>query len=80
MIRVEDVTKRFDDIVALDHVSAQINENCIFGLVGTNGAGKSTTIKIMSGILTPTSGECTIMDQTPWKERKKYVKTQKMSM
>ena len=44
MIKIQDVTKRFDDILALDHVTAQIQENSIFGLVGTNGAGKSTLL------------------------------------
>ena len=51
MIRMEHVTKKFDDILALDQVSAQINENCIFGLVGTNGAGKSTLLRVASGVL-----------------------------
>ena len=53
MIRVENVTKKFDSILALDQVSAQINENCIFGLVGTNGAGKSTLLRVASGVLKP---------------------------
>ncbi len=66
MIRIEDVTKKFDDILALDHVSAQINENCIFGLVGTNGAGKSTMLRVAAGVLKPESGCVTIDDLPVW--------------
>ena len=45
MIRIENVVKRFDAILALDHVTARISEGSIFGLVGTNGAGKSTLLR-----------------------------------
>ena len=61
-------------INALNDVSFDIEEGDIVGYIGPNGAGNSTTIKIMSGILTPTSGDCIILGQTPWKDRKKYVK------
>ena len=42
MIKAERVTKRFDDITAVDQVTAEIKEGNVFGLIGTNGAGKST--------------------------------------
>lgn len=66
MIRIEDVTKRFDDILALDHVSAEISENCIFGLVGTNGAGKSTMLRVMAGVLKPEEGQVMIDNMEVW--------------
>lgn len=66
MIRVENVTKKFDSILALDQVSAQINENCIFGLVGTNGAGKSTLLRVASGVLKPEKGRVMVDEQEVW--------------
>lgn len=66
MIRVEGVTQKFDDIVALDQVNATINERCIFGLVGTNGAGKSTLLRVMSGILKPDAGQVKIDELPVW--------------
>lgn len=65
--------RKKEEIVALKDVSFSINEGEIVGYIGPNGAGKSTTIKIMCGILNPTSGNCVINNQTPWKDRKKYV-------
>ena len=64
MIRIENITKRFDDILALDQVSAQIQEGSIFGLVGTNGAGKSTMLRVAAGVLKPESG-CVTVDELP---------------
>lgn len=66
MIQIEDVTKTFDDILALDHVTARINEGCIFGLVGTNGAGKSTLLRVVSGVLKPDSGQVMVDDRPVW--------------
>ena len=45
----------YNDFVALDHVSFEVNKGDILGLVGFNGAGKSTMLKILAGVLTPTS-------------------------
>jgi ABC-2 type transport system ATP-binding protein len=60
MIKAENLTKKFDDIVAVDHVSAQIRDGSVFGLIGTNGAGKSTFLRMLSGILKPDEGTVTI--------------------
>lgn len=46
----------FEDFVALDHVSVNIKKGDVFGVVGLNGSGKSTTLKVISGILKPTRG------------------------
>jgi ABC-type sugar transport system ATPase subunit len=55
-IRIEDVTKRFGRIVAVDDVSLDIYEGEIFALIGDNGAGKSTLMNILSGVHAPTEG------------------------
>lgn len=57
MIEATALTKRFDDIIALDHVDASIKEGQVFGLIGTNGAGKSTFLRCLAGIYKPDEGE-----------------------
>lgn len=66
MIQIQNVTKRFDDILALDHVTARIQENSIFGLVGTNGAGKSTLLRVAAGVLRPEEGSILVDDIPVW--------------
>ena len=56
MIEAKNLTKRFDNIVAVDHVNATIRDGYVFGLIGTNGAGKSTFLRMASGILKPDEG------------------------
>src|SRR5215470_11098706 len=55
-IIIENLTKRYGDLVALDRVSLDIGAGQVFGLLGPNGAGKSTLLKTLVGILKPTSG------------------------
>lgn len=57
IIRVEQLTKRFKDLIAVDNVSFAIEKGCCFGLLGPNGAGKTTTIEIMEGIIKASSGQ-----------------------
>lgn len=59
-VRIEDLTKRFGDFVAVDHVSIEVRPGEIFGFLGPNGAGKSTTIRILCGLMAPTSGKATV--------------------
>ncbi|GFI24313.1 ABC transporter ATP-binding protein NatA [Lachnospiraceae bacterium] len=59
---------------AVDDISFAIQKGEMVGYIGSNGAGKSTTIKMMSGILTPTSGTCVVNGLEPYKERKKNAK------
>lgn len=59
-IEVEDVTKRFGDLTAVDQLSLKVNKGEIFGFLGPNGAGKTTSIRIMTGLLKPTSGKVLI--------------------
>ena len=60
MIEAINLTKRFDDIKAVDHINAVIREGSVFGLIGTNGAGKSTFLRMAAGILKPDEGRVTI--------------------
>ena len=60
MIEIRNVTKAFDSIKAVDKVSVSIKENTVFGLIGTNGAGKSTVLRMVAGVLEPDEGEIAI--------------------
>jgi ABC-2 type transport system ATP-binding protein len=55
-IRAESLTKRFGSFVAVDGVSFEVSAGSIFGLLGANGAGKSTTIRMLCGLLAPSAG------------------------
>jgi ABC-2 type transport system ATP-binding protein len=55
-LEIRDLVKTFGDFVAVDHVSFQVAKGEIFGFLGPNGAGKSTVIRMLCGLLTPTSG------------------------
>ena len=55
-ILVRDLTRRFGSFTAVDHISFAVERGEIFGFLGANGAGKSTAIRMMCGLLTPTSG------------------------
>ena len=56
-VRAQALTRRFGDLVALDGLSLAVEEGEIFGLVGPDGAGKTTTMRLLTGILEPSSGE-----------------------
>jgi ABC-2 type transport system ATP-binding protein len=56
-VQVRDLTRRFGEFVAVDHVTFDVHEGEIFGFLGPNGAGKTTTIRMLAGLLAPTSGE-----------------------
>jgi ABC-2 type transport system ATP-binding protein len=60
MIEIENLTKRYDRILAVDHISLEVAQGEIFGFIGPNGAGKTTTIRMMGGVLLPTSGSIRI--------------------
>lgn len=60
IIRTEKLTKRFHQITAVNALDLAVKQNEIFGLVGPDGAGKTTTIRLLAGIMDPTSGGATI--------------------
>ena len=67
-------SRKYDTVRALNDISFKIDDGEILAYIGTNGAGKSTTIKILCGILTPDKGNCIVDGYVPWKDRKSYVK------
>lgn len=60
-IRVQGLTKRFGDFTAVDHLSMSVPKGVIYGFLGPNGSGKTTTIRMMCGLLTPDEGEGTAL-------------------
>ena len=59
-ITVTDLTRTFGDFIAVDHVSFDVNRGEIFGFLGSNGAGKSTTIRMLCGLLKPSGGSALV--------------------
>ena len=60
MIKADNLTKRFQGVTAVDHIHAEIQDGTVFGLIGTNGAGKSTFLRMAAGILKPDEGTITL--------------------
>ena len=85
MIEIQNLTKKFGDFTAVDHLSLTIETNEFMGLLGPNGAGKTTTISMMSTVLLPTEGQI-LIDGNPLnrkasaEKRKLSVVTQEYSM
>ncbi|MEQ7050704.1 ABC transporter ATP-binding protein [Paenibacillaceae sp. P-4] len=63
VLEIRGLTKKFGDFIAVDNMSLSIREGEIFGFLGSNGAGKSTTINMVSSLLRPTSGEIRILEK-----------------
>ena len=59
-IEVENLTRRFGKFTAVDNISFKVEKGKIFGFLGANGAGKSTTIRMLCGLLAPSSGKATV--------------------
>ncbi len=60
MIKVENLTKKFEKFCALNAVTCTINDGCIYGMVGSNGAGKSTFLRLLTGVYRPDGGTASI--------------------
>src|SRR6202046_3417278 len=60
-IATENLTRRFGELLAVDHVNLSVAPGQFFGFLGPNGAGKSTTIKMLTGLLAPSEGRMTIL-------------------
>jgi ABC-2 type transport system ATP-binding protein len=65
IIQVQDLVKRYGDVVAVDHLSFEVEKGEIFGLLGPNGAGKTTTIRVIMDIIDPDAGKVTVLGHTP---------------
>lgn len=72
-IEINNLTKNFGNLTALDDVTVSLEQGQIVGLLGPNGSGKTTLIKILNGLLQPTSGGVTINGIAPGVETKKVV-------
>jgi ABC-2 type transport system ATP-binding protein len=64
-IRTRGLTKKYDDLVAVDHLDLEVHAGEIFGLLGQNGAGKTTTILMLLGLTEPTSGSARVVGLDP---------------
>ncbi|MDR2037391.1 MAG: ABC transporter ATP-binding protein [Bacteroidales bacterium] len=67
-IQVENLTKLFGDFTAVDHISFEVEKAEIFGFLGANGAGKTTAMRMLCGLLSPTSGKGTVAGFDIYKE------------
>ncbi|TVR32616.1 MAG: ABC transporter ATP-binding protein [Nitriliruptor sp.] len=68
VVRFEETSKHFGDVVALDRLTLEVGEGEIVGLLGPNGAGKTTTLRALLGLLKPTSGRAEIFGIDAWNE------------
>ncbi|MCW8813154.1 MAG: ABC transporter ATP-binding protein [Ignavibacteriaceae bacterium] len=75
IIKIENLNKSYDKIVAVNNLNLNINEGEMFGLVGPDGAGKTTTIRILCGLLKPDSGTIEIL-YSDLKKKKKEIQNQ----
>jgi len=74
VVIIEGITKKFESILAIDGISFDIHRNEIFGLVGPDGAGKTTTIRILCGLIEPDEGKANILGFDLVKQIKKIKK------
>lgn len=69
------LTRNYKVLAAVDNISLNVKQGEMVGYIGENGAGKSTTIKMLTGILTPTSGSVIVNGMDPHKQREEFVRT-----
>lgn len=74
VLDIRGLTKKFGEFIAVDNMSLSVREGEIFGFLGSNGAGKSTTINLVASLLRPTSGEIRILERNIAKHRR-FAKT-----
>lgn len=66
MIKAKNLTKKFGDFTALENISCSIENGCIYGMVGSNGAGKSTFLRLMAGVYRPDGGTVLLDSENVW--------------
>ncbi|MCD6279284.1 ATP-binding cassette domain-containing protein [Candidatus Micrarchaeota archaeon] len=75
MDRVRQVfLRRWKSFIAVNNISFNVEKGEFLGYLGPNGSGKTTTIKMLSGVLTPTSGQVKCLGRVPWKREREYLK------
>lgn len=73
LLRCDGITKKYGPLIALNNIDLSIEGGRLIGLLGPNGSGKTTLIKLINGLLTPTSGSLTVCGGAPGVETKKVV-------
>src|SRR5574338_1020108 len=71
VILVQDLTRRFGDFVAVDHINFEVQEGEVVGYLGPNGSGKSTTIRMLLGMLRPSEGSAAVLGYDAFRESEK---------
>lgn len=71
IISAKDLTRKFGSFTAVDNITFNVHKGEIFGFLGANGAGKTTAIKMLTGLLSPTSGSATVAGHDVYKETEK---------
>lgn len=71
IITTNKLTKKFGDFTAVDHISFEVHKGEIFGFLGANGAGKTTAMRMLCGLLMPTSGEATVAGFDVYRQNEK---------
>jgi ABC-2 type transport system ATP-binding protein len=74
VITASNLTKRFGDFVAVDHISFEVNKGEVFGFLGANGAGKTTAMRMLCGLSMPSSGSATVAGFDIYTENEKIKK------
>ena len=69
MVKVEKITKYYNDIAVVNNISFSLKEGSVIGFLGPNGAGKTTTMRMLSGYLHPDSGNIEVLNHNIIKER-----------
>ena len=66
-IRTAELTKQYDDVIGIDHLTLQVPPGVVFGYLGQNGAGKTTTIRLLAGLLRPSGGQAFVLGMDTWR-------------
>ena len=74
LIIAEDLAKSYGKVIAVDGLDLAVEKGSVTGLIGPNGSGKTTTIKMILGLLKPDRGRVEVFGQDPWDKRARYTK------